>query len=660
MTPRRHVLPHLDRLECREVPSVVIVNPTTATYTDVDGDHVTIKTSTGTLTASLFTTLATGKGDQFQKIDLSGGGFDGTSLTVSVAKVAGGDGRANVGYINSSGHDLGTVIVKGDLGRIDAGSDSATVPAIQSLAVTSLGRLGTDTQAAGGSLESNIEGTLGALAVAGDLKDALVFDDGKIGPITIGGSLIGGEADHSGEILSVSDMGAVKIGHDLQGGSGSPSGSVISQSQLAGVTIGGAIIGGSATDSGEISSSHDMGLIKIGHDVLGGLGPNSGIVDSAGKLAGVTIGGSLIGGSASDSGEISSGSSMGMVTIGHDVQGGSGLVSGLIDSGSGLAGVSVGGSLFGGPNDSTGAISVTGDVGAVKIGHDLEGGSGSDSGFIDSTGKLAEVNIGGSLIGGTNNFSGEISSNGDMGAVKITHDFIGGSITGSASLDSSGVIETTGGRIASVTIGGSIVSGSDDSILGALTNNATIHSANDIGSLTIKGSLIGNLSLNGASHVVISARGQAVQGATTDLAIGRISVGGRVEFADILAGYGTNLNPVNGDAQIGSVTVGGDWAGSSLVAGAKNALSSNTNFGDANDASIGVGTTGIIATIAGVTIKGQVFGTPDSVSDTDHFGFVAQLVGPIKIGGIAIPLADGAHNDNLTVGETSDATVHEI
>jgi hypothetical protein len=91
-----------ERLEGRDVPSVVIVNPTTATYTDVDGDHVTVKVSKGTLTAGLFTTLATGKGDQLQEINFSGGGFDGANLTISVVKVVGGDGLANVDIYESA------------------------------------------------------------------------------------------------------------------------------------------------------------------------------------------------------------------------------------------------------------------------------------------------------------------------------------------------------------------------------------------------------------------------------------------------------------------------------------------------------------------------------------------------------------------------------
>jgi hypothetical protein len=361
------------------------------------------------------------------------------------------------------------------------------------------------------------------------------------------------------------------------------------------------------------------------------------------------------------------------VKIGHDVQGGSGVGSGRISTNGKLAGVSIGGSLIGGSNSDSGEILSFGDMGAVKIGHDVQGGSGVGSGFIGSGGKLAGVSIGGSLGGGSNSFSGEIRSFGDMGAVKIGHDLTGGSITGAAALDSSGVIECFG-RISSVAIGGSIVSGIDTSS-GSLTKNASIRALNDIGSLAVKGSLIGN-SGDGTpanlSPVIISARGQAVPGATTDLAIGKISIGGRVEFANILAGYDSNLNAVNGDAQIGAVKVGGDWAASNLVAGAMNlgaddafggtgANADNVNFGDSHDFSIGAGSAGIIAKIASITIVGQVFGTPNSFSTTDHFGFVAQQIGALKIGGSAIVLAAGPHNDNLIkVGETSDMTVDEV
>jgi hypothetical protein len=659
----------VEPLESRIAPAVLVAaGGHSATYTDVDGDKVTVAVSTGTLTAGLFTTAASGVGEQLRLIDLSGGGFDGANLTFSSAKAPGGDGLVNVGYVNSLGHDLGKVSVKGDLGRIDAGTDSAGTPAIKSLTTRSLGRLFLDTQAPGDSLQSNIKGALGSLAVAGDVKDAFISvtgSNGKIGSITIGGSLVGGLLDNSGEIRSSRDMGPIKIGHHVQGGFGASSGLIESLGELASVSIGGSILGGSNGASGQVYSSGAMGPVKVGHDVRGGSAAGSGDIFTSSTLAGVSVGGSLVGGSGA-TGTIHSGGDMGSVKIGHDVQGGPGDASGRIESYGKLAGVTVGGSLVGGSNTDSGQVVSSGDMGAVKVGHDVQGGSGVDSGVILSYASLAGVNIGGSLIGGTNTFSGIIDSFGDLGAVKIGHDLTGGSVSGGAALDSSGLIESNH-RISSVAIGGSIVSGIDSSGGGKLTRNASVRAGNDIGSLTVSGSLVGNFT----SPVVISARGQAVQGATTDRAIGKIAIGGRVEFANILAGYDTYLTALNGDAQIGSVSVGGDWVASNLVAGATNLgadeaaggsgfNADNLNFGDAHDASIAPGSAGIVASIASVTIKGQAFGTPGTLHNLDHYAFVAERIGSLKIGGHAVALAAGPHDDNLNVGETSDLTVHEV
>ena len=717
----------IEPLEARIAPAGMVtlaVSPDghTATYTDVDGDHVTLKISLGTLTPGLFTGVASGAGDQLQTLDMSGGGFDKASLTFSVAKVAGGDGLANVGYLNSTGHDLGAVTVKGDLGQIDAGANTVGTAALTSLSIRSMGRLDIATQSAGSpSLQSDIFGPLGALKVAGDIqtaslvvtggangtvgsvtiggsliggaadssgrifstgdmgavkigfdveggsgKNAGIETDGKLGGITIGGSLLGGSADNCGEITSGGKMGAVKIGHDVRGGSGFKSGRIASLGgTLASVTIGGSLIGGSNTDSGVIFSQGDLGALKIAHDVQGSAGTDSGLVFTFGKLASVTLGGSIIGGSNTDSGEIQSVGDMGAVKVGHDVQGGLGDDSGFIKSQAKLGSVTLGGSLIASsaPSTSGGNILSDGDMGVVKIGGDVAGGSGSNSALIDSHGKLASVTIGGSLNGGSGTASGKIFSSLDLGAVKTGHDVIGGSVTGSAALDSSGVIESFGGRIASVTIGGSIISGIDASS-GALTFNATIRAANDLGALVVKGSLVGNAgdgTPGNFSPVIISARGQAAPlqaGATTDVALGKISVGGRVEFANILAGYNLSLSAVNGDAQIGVVKVGGDWAASNLVAGAMNTASGNTKFGDGDDASISAGSTNITAKIASITIGGQLFGTPASVNSTDQFGLVAQQIGTLTIGGN--PIVIPTNNTPLAIGETGDVSIHII
>src|SRR4051812_337396 len=98
------------------------------------------------------------------------------------------------------------------------------------------------------------------------------------------------------------------------------------------------------------------------------------------------------------------------------------------------------------------------------------------------------------------------------------------------------------------------------------------------------------------------SRAANTQGATTDVVISKITVTGRVELANILAGFNpVALGATNGDAQIGTVKVGGNWLASNIVAGSQNlgadnavggtgANADNVNFGDAHDSSIGMGT----------------------------------------------------------------------
>jgi hypothetical protein len=671
----------IEPLESRIAPAAIFVNATTGKYTDVDGDHVTAKFSKPILTSNNVTavlqTTAVGVGDQLVAVDLAflGAPAAGTSITFSVARVPGGDGLANVGLIDASGINLGNVTVKGDLGQIDAGSGSGT--AIASLSANSMGRLGTDTQFIFPSLVSTIDGALGSLKIATDDIGTDINVSGKIGSITIGGSLIGGSGTDAGSISASGTIGSVKIGHDVQGGAGIDSGYIASGSQtnIGTITIGGSLIGGAGNNSGCIatpgSPTDDQGqngAVTIGGSVIGGTANSSGAIISSANIAAITIGGSLIGGSVGGSEDAGSGmilghSGIGAVKIGHDVSGSILDPTGSDAPQSGIASVTIGGSVIGGSIANNGWIASTKNIGPVKIGHDVEGGTASGTGAIFSGEVLAQVTIEGSLIGGTGNSSGVISGADNLGPVKIGGDLVGGSIGGTTgALDSSGLIESVYGNITSVKIGGSIISGSDASTGGALTNNASIRALGDIGALTVDGSVIGNpdgATGDAASPVVISAGGLTTAPYT---AIGKITIGDRVEDAVILAGYDTNLNPVNADAQIGAVKVGSDWIASDLVAGATNSdLPSGApfpNFGNASDASIGGGAAGVLSKIASITIGGQVYGTPDSVNATDNFGFVAQAISSVKIGGYAITVP--MNGTPLNVGETTDVDIHII
>jgi hypothetical protein len=319
--------------------------------------------------------------------------------------------------------------------------------------------------------------------------------------------------------------------------------------------------------------------------------------------------------------------------------------------------VTVGGSVVGGSGGTTGYIHSVRDMGPVTVGGDLAAGS-SFGGFVESGGDLASVTIGGSVLGGPASESGMVLCDGTLGPVRIGRDLRGGSIAGSQStLDQSGYIQ--GDHIASVWIGGSIVSGTDTSTAGELTKNASIRAADDLGPVVVKGSLVGNTNPLGYSPVVISARGQAVvpAGATTDLAIKSLTVGGRVELALVLAGYSPDSITAgsNGNASIGAVGVGRDWVASSLAAGVWDA--DLNGFGTAGDAVINNTGDAILARIASVTIGGAVAGT--AADPSDHFGFVAQRIGSFRTAGFVAPLTAGTDVIELSP-TTGDVTIREV
>jgi hypothetical protein len=177
-----------------------------------------------------------------------------------------------------------------------------------------------------------------------------------------------------------------------------------------------------------------------------------------------------------------------------------------------------------------------------------------------------------------------------------------------------------------------------------LTGNAGVRAGTSIGSLTVKGSLVGNVTASGAATpVIISA----------EFTIGKLSIGGRVERAQILGGYDVNLSALSADSQIGPVTVGGDWIDSSIAAGVTNPNGPEF-LGDGHDTIIGGGAS--VAKIASIIIGGMVTG---SGSAGEHFGFVSHFVGPFKSLGFSA-LASKAPTAITIPTVTSDVTIIAI
>lgn len=140
-------------------------------------------------------------------------------------------------------------------------------------------------------------------------------------------------------------------------------------------------------------------------------------------------------------------------------------------------------------------------------------------------------------------------------------------------------------------------------------------------------------------------------------AIKSLTVGGSVNNSQILAGYDATGSAVNADVKVGAIKVLGNWIASDLVAGIQSG--DDGIFATADDELI-LGGTGVIASIAKITISGAVIGTPGKV--TDGFGLSAEEIRGLSIGKAKVPLVAGVRNDPtpLILGVTNDVRVREF
>jgi hypothetical protein len=160
-----------------------------------------------------------------------------------------------------------------------------------------------------------------------------------------------------------------------------------------------------------------------------------------------------------------------------------------------------------------------------------------------------------------------------------------------------------------------------------------------IGSLTVKGSLAGN----STHHAEIFVRGLDASTAPTGFALKSLTIDGSVNHARIFAGVDNDgVAIADTNAQIGTVSISGDWIASDLESGC---VSNDSFFGDGNDALFGTNT---ISRIASVVIKGQVLG--ESGTNNVH-GFLAKTVGAFKYNGITVPLNAGPGTDRFVDGK---------
>jgi hypothetical protein len=653
---RERVRSGIEPLEGRIAPAI-LVNAHLLTYTDENGDLVSVKfskdifdLSSVTLATDLtnvfkFTAGSAHVGSanatddvpqQLQLIDLGQvplknvpgmplkSRVAGVSITISAqtqasVPVAMGDGFANVGAIKAGGNALGVVKVDGDLGQIDSGAGTNKI-GLQKLVTQSIGAFGTTTQVPvpipdamhpAPDLESRINGVLGALVVAEDVRGYIHVVDsvriinnvttitkrGTIGSVDIGGSLMGNviggsESDNTGRIESSHKIGDVRIGSTaadgILAGGGKNSGAITAAHSIGNVVVTGSIQGGIAEGSGAILSGGTLGTVTISGDLTGAAGLRSGSIRSAGKMGAVRIGtpgesGDVTGGSGDSSGLILSGGKLNAVEIFGSIVGNGPHSGGVFASGD-LARVTVHGSVTGGANLASGAIEGLKGVGPVAIGGGVIGGDGAASGSIISGAALARVTIAGNLDGGKGANSGAIlaghnpnAAHPDLGDVTV-----GGALLGDEGVSSGTIV--SGGHIGAVQIGASLSTGpSMQGGVGALSGSvfgggkiesllmfrgieggvgagsASIQSHGLLGSVEIRGDLMGGTGVESAS---ILSHENAFKAHPIAGKIGSVVVMGKLGGAAARTGY------VQADGQLVSAHVGSIEGGTGSYSGA--------------------------------------------------------------------------------------------
>ena len=714
--PGRALRP-LEQLEARLAPAT-LVSPTTVSYRDVDGDQVRVHVSRPLFQPATINDVfhfdvggVTGSNavrQQLQAIDLTGLAAAGISLSVTVNRAGGGDGLADVGFIDAAGIRLGEVTIQGDLGRID-------VRGLNALTVRGLGQV---SPPPGGNV-SHIEGDLHLLCVESDVAGASVLvSGGEIGLVWVGGSLIGGTRDGSGVIASTGAIGRVIIGQDVRGSAGFDSGVIRSDLRIDSVVVGGSLVGGAGDGGGQIAAGvlvepeflpgpaalghphgdEDCGLgtVTIAGDIRGGGGFQSGSIvnDTLGPIERVCVGGSLRGGTGDFSGQVFSGGDIGRVEIDGDLRGGGrpfeSFQSGSIVSLASIAGVTIGGSLRGGAGFRSGQIvaenmpilgaapTAHGGLGPVTIGGDLRGGDGFQSGMVVGTGRVARVSIGGSLLGSNGDQSGQIvqrpgppadsgpgepgpaalgpanSPVGGMGPVEVAGDVKGGNGF------FSGVI-TAEDSIARVTVGGSLLGGRGENsgqILvgpppgGGEPGPAAAFAASVL-SAPEEGTSLGPVTITGD---VRGGDGFLSGAIFSDGTVASVTVRG-----SLLGGSGFRSGHVGSGGEMGPVKVGGDVRGGrgdeSGAIHSGGALASLTvagslRGGDGFDSGVVIGG----GPVARVQIEGDVRGGTGDGSGTirsdatiDHLMVDGSLIGGAGFASGQIAVRGGGVLDDVTI-----------
>lgn len=437
-------------------------NGKSATWTDLDGDLVTVKITKGTLTPANFRMLAGANGVALSELKLTDPAFTGSNVTFTAKRgPAGGDGFVNVGDITATGVDLGNVTVPGDLVRIVAGTDQAPAPSVKVLTARSLDGVNSGFVAAPTlGYKSNFVDGATRISIAGDVTTGLNFLSGKTGLVSIGGNLVGGDSLGDANLNGNGLISKLVIKGNMIGGGGTTA--VVTMQAIPSIIVGGSIVGGTNSLSGGFQLSSLPGVktvITIGGSLIGGPAPTSGVISVGGEFS-LKIGGQILGGAGDGSGAIRKpfqDSILTSLTVGG-IQAGSGERSGSIEV-TRIGALTVKGSVVG-TESSRVTIAATGmptpakQADAVAVGRVTVGGD-----FLHT-----------SLVAGLEVDLDPVTADAAIGAVKIGRNFVASNIAAGIHPDNGffgdgddAFATANGGnpeiiaRVASVLIGGQAV-----------------------------------------------------------------------------------------------------------------------------------------------------------------------------------------------------------
>ena len=420
------------------------------------------------------------------------------------------------------------------------------------------------------------------------------------------------------------------------------------------ITIWGDLVGGDDSLSsnegigtGYLFAEGNLGPVKILGEIFGGSTSFGGSVTALGAIPSVTLGGNLFAGAAEDTGEISG--LLGTVKIAGSIIGGDVQNTGIVTSFGALTSVNVGGGIFGGDETNTGNVFAFGPLGKVTVLGSVIGGDSprdvdgnllpdgdvsyviENSGAIGSSVSIGSVTIGLDLVAGKGRFSGAVFTQ-----------------------------EPSGGNIKSVTIGGTLEGFSfiDDGT-GAFLRVATgIYADGQLGTVKV-GAISGDDPSNAAAIVALGKANPAT--ASKALAIASVTVLRGAASAEILAGFDSSGNALNPDVQIGTIKIANNLIGTSISAGVP---FTGAGFGDADNAIVAANTDfgdnlAIPSRIASLIVGGYVLGNPFAAMDFVN-GAVAQEIGSVKIGGVALELTKGTALEVFQLGVTHGFFVREV